>query len=388
MYVTDNVNSRVYFYDISSGLVPISSSSLLVSGNSLFPYGVSNLGNFMFLVDRGNIQVDVYDISNGLASASQIDVYDVSLQGNFQSGISVDNNYLYFVSNSSTNLIRYDLPEEIGPTVSSYVEFTIKQYTNTDTTIQTVSTLKIPPTQEGALSLDISVVIKNYTDLILPTTDQETQDTYFARVEYQTFLNGVGQGVYVLPDIQVIQAAKQIGDEFGQNMGRYLIQDTPITDLYNLPITMEKLCIYEGYPYYLSANIKGLELSIFDLTVNTNLTGLFDSGTGNYRLPLVSLGTYNFVVFWGDGSYDEITVYNQPEITHEYNTSGIYNIKIIGQISGWGFVNQFDSFKITSIDSLGDLDHINSGAFHLADNFSLEYRRNNHNRFIRFTANF
>ena len=99
-----------------------------------------------------------------------------------------------------------------------------------------------------------------------------------------------------------------------------------------------------------------------------NLTGFFDSGTGNYRLPLVSLGTYNFVVFWGDGSYDEITVYNQPEITHEYNTSGIYNIKIIGQISGWGSVNQFDSFKITSIDSLGDLDHINSGAFHLADN--------------------
>ena len=45
-------------------------------------------------------------------------------------------------------------------------------------------------------------------------------------------------------------------------------------------------------------------------------------------LPLVSPshGSYDFYVDWGDGNRDNITTYNQAEVTHQYSTTGIYEI--------------------------------------------------------------
>lgn len=55
------------------------------------------------------------------------------------------------------------------------------------------------------------------------------------------------------------------------------------------------------------------------------------------ELPLVSTGTYDFIVDWGDGNFDRIQVWNDSAVTHVYDTAGIYTVKIYGTCEGWNF---------------------------------------------------
>jgi hypothetical protein len=48
------------------------------------------------------------------------------------------------------------------------------------------------------------------------------------------------------------------------------------------------------------------------------------SAANQIQLPLISTGNYNFVVDWGDGNTDTITVWNQAETLHTYATEGQY----------------------------------------------------------------
>ena len=72
-------------------------------------------------------------------------------------------------------------------------------------------------------------------------------------------------------------------------------------------------------------------------------------------LPLMSNGSYNFQIDWGDGTRETITAWNQSEKTHQYASTGIYEVRIIGGISGWDFNNQGDDDKIIEISSWGPL---------------------------------
>ena len=50
-----------------------------------------------------------------------------------------------------------------------------------------------------------------------------------------------------------------------------------------------------------------------------------NAGTSNddqITLPLVSSGTYDFTVDWGDGTQDTITSHDQAEVTHTYSAAG------------------------------------------------------------------
>ncbi len=106
----------------------------------------------------------------------------------------------------------------------------------------------------------------------------------------------------------------------------------------------------------------------FISTWNTNL----GDGDTTITLPLTSTGTYNFIVDWGDGNYDRITSYNQPEITHTYASGGTKTISINGTINGWSFNNTGDRLKITSIEQWGDLRLGNDGGyFHGCNNLIL-----------------
>jgi surface protein len=82
-------------------------------------------------------------------------------------------------------------------------------------------------------------------------------------------------------------------------------------------------------------------------------------------LPLQSAGSYNFYIDWGDGkeNRDNITVYNQAEVTHQYDTTGIYTIKVVGEIIGWKFNNGGDDDKITEISNWGPLIINDNAAF-------------------------
>ena len=92
----------------------------------------------------------------------------------------------------------------------------------------------------------------------------------------------------------------------------------------------------------------------FQSTWDTTQAG---SANDTVVLPLNSAGSYDFRIDWGDGktNRDNITAYNQAEVTHTYDNTGIYEIRIIGGITGWYFNNGGDDDKILTISSWGPL---------------------------------
>ena len=89
---------------------------------------------------------------------------------------------------------------------------------------------------------------------------------------------------------------------------------------------------------------------------NTSNTSSGSSTATQIKLPLASIGgTYNFLVDWGDGTSNTITVYNQPQVTHTYASPGIYTITISGTCTGWVFNNIGDKLKLLSILNWGSL---------------------------------
>lgn len=87
---------------------------------------------------------------------------------------------------------------------------------------------------------------------------------------------------------------------------------------------------------------------------NTENTSVGSSNNNQVKLPLEATGTYNFVVDWGDGQTNTITVWNQAETTHTYASAGIYTIKIYGTLSGFAFANTGDRLKLLEIVNGGD----------------------------------
>lgn len=88
-------------------------------------------------------------------------------------------------------------------------------------------------------------------------------------------------------------------------------------------------------------------------TWKTDNTSVGSSTDHQVKLPLVNTGTYNFVVEWGDGLQDYITVWNQAETTHTYTDIGTYTIKIKGQCEGFRFNNTLDKLKLLTIERWG-----------------------------------
>ena len=109
----------------------------------------------------------------------------------------------------------------------------------------------------------------------------------------------------------------------------------------------------------------------FVSTWNTANTSSGSSTSTQVKLPLISAGTYNFIVQWGDGNSDTITVWNQAQTTHTYATSGTYTITITGICTGFQFNNTGDRLKFLSIQSFGILKINNSYGFSGCSNLTL-----------------
>ena len=101
----------------------------------------------------------------------------------------------------------------------------------------------------------------------------------------------------------------------------------------------------------------------FNSTWNTTKTSTGSTNSTAIKLPLESGGTYNFTVWWGDGSNDTITVWNQANVTHNYSSAGEYDIVIDGNITGWRFNNVGDKLKILEISNWGNLNLGNAGSY-------------------------
>ena len=88
-------------------------------------------------------------------------------------------------------------------------------------------------------------------------------------------------------------------------------------------------------------------------------------------LPFSSNGFYNFYIDWGDGNRNNITAHNQSEVTHQYAQTGIYEIKIIGGITGWYFGGGGDGDKILNISNWGPMDLRFNDAFNGCSNLDI-----------------
>lgn len=114
--------------------------------------------------------------------------------------------------------------------------------------------------------------------------------------------------------------------------------------------------IYVSNDYYIYGTLTISSNAFLSEWDTSNTTGS-SSSSNQIKLPLYVGGTYNFTVYWGDGSSDLITSWNQAETLHTYSISGLYTIGIIGVINEWSFGNSVvsDAEKILSISSWGVL---------------------------------
>ncbi len=81
------------------------------------------------------------------------------------------------------------------------------------------------------------------------------------------------------------------------------------------------------------------------------------SNDNEIELPLVEVGTYDFVVRWGDGTSDRITSWDSAARRHAYPRAGVYTVEIEGRISGWHFTEVWDeesgrTFQTSDTDRL------------------------------------
>jgi|GEM_PF-1149083 len=106
-----------------------------------------------------------------------------------------------------------------------------------------------------------------------------------------------------------------------------------------------------------------VSITDFISTWDTSKTSSGSSDATSVRLPLINGGNYDFEVDWGDGSTDTITEYNQAEVTHSYDSGGIYQINISGTLDGFSFNNGGDRLKLINISQWGNLTLGSSGGY-------------------------
>ena len=106
----------------------------------------------------------------------------------------------------------------------------------------------------------------------------------------------------------------------------------------------------------------GLNLTFISVW-NTEKTNPGSSNGSQVKLPLESQGFYDFTVNWGDGNYDTIISWNQEEVTHTYDSEGVYTIIINGTLIGWSFKDGGDKLKLLEVKEWGALGLGNSGSY-------------------------
>lgn len=93
----------------------------------------------------------------------------------------------------------------------------------------------------------------------------------------------------------------------------------------------------------------------FEFTIKTDNLSTGSTANNQFKLPLISSGAIDFIVDWGDGTSDNITTYNQAEVTHTYPSIGTYDVKIVGDIKGWRFNNSGDRLKLLNVSKVDGL---------------------------------
>ncbi|MDD3178189.1 MAG: BspA family leucine-rich repeat surface protein [Candidatus ainarchaeum sp.] len=98
------------------------------------------------------------------------------------------------------------------------------------------------------------------------------------------------------------------------------------------------------------------ESNYFISTWDTTKTSTGSSEYNQIMLPLVSDGNYDFTVEWDDGTTSQITSWDDSDLPHTYDSYGVYDLNIFGELEGWSFNDSGDRLKISDISKWGNLD--------------------------------
>jgi hypothetical protein len=100
----------------------------------------------------------------------------------------------------------------------------------------------------------------------------------------------------------------------------------------------------------------------FEFTYDTANTSAGSTTNAELKLPLLGSGTYDFFIDWGDASpVENITAYNQTEVTHNFGGIATGTVRIVGTITGWAYLNTGDRLKILNLTNWGNLKQVQSG---------------------------
>lgn len=97
-------------------------------------------------------------------------------------------------------------------------------------------------------------------------------------------------------------------------------------------------------------NISIGQNAAFVSTWQTANAGTSDSN--QITIPLAN-ATTDCTIYWGDGNSDDITAYDQAELTHTYTVPGEYRVEIQGTFGSFNFNNGGDKLKLIRIDRWG-----------------------------------
>ena len=99
-----------------------------------------------------------------------------------------------------------------------------------------------------------------------------------------------------------------------------------------------------------------MENQLFIAEFDTTQVSPGSSNSKQVTLPLVSGVSYDFIVYWGDGSISEIKDSSAAEKTHTYEEEGVYDIKIIGSFPQLAFYQvgvPMDVLKVLDVKQWG-----------------------------------
>ena len=96
-----------------------------------------------------------------------------------------------------------------------------------------------------------------------------------------------------------------------------------------------------------SSSSSSSELDRFKMTITTTAT------PETFTMPFYNKGTFNCVVYWGDGTNSNITAWDD-DASHEYATAGTYQIQIAGNCPSIHFNNIGSKLNVDSVDAWGD----------------------------------
>lgn len=287
-----------------------------------------------------------------------------SSSDNIDSLPEAEDNNEYTGSTWSTNLSMVNISSLASGTMY-YFNVIVKDENENKTVYSSASTTtiivdKTGPVPGGDGNLDITDVGLTSVALQWEVASDDISET--ASLEYKVVYSS-SDNIGSLPEAE--DNNEYAGSTWSTNLSSVNISSLASGTTYYFNVIVRDA--NENKDVYNSTSATTVDPNWFITTWKTDNGGVSEGN--QIKLPLDDSGTYDFIVYWGDGTQDTITAHDQAEITHTYPEEGTYDVIIDGTIEGFGFkVQPFmqpateDTYKFIDVKQWGEVRLHNSGA--------------------------